>query len=112
MSIEKPPTAGVSDRRPGSGIVQRAWAPSVVRVGDWITGRCVTYNSAVTGEVAEVYGPIAWPDCGGYRYKLVNTGRTYSNGRPVESTVHAHTWAEQPAAAPSGFGSGATEVRE
>lgn len=77
----------------GSGIAQTAWQPSVVQVGDQITGRCVTMGTQYTGTVAEVFGPIKSPDCGGYRYKLVGTGQFYGGGNPIEPIIYAETWA-------------------
>ena len=56
--------------------------------GDRIAGRCVTMNTLTTGTVTDVIGPITHPDCGGYRYRIVDTGEFYSNGRPVELIVY------------------------
>ena len=56
-------------------------------IGDTITGTCVTFGSIKTGRVADVIGPIATPDCGGYRYRLTGTGEFYSSGAPVEPIV-------------------------
>ena len=50
-----------------------------IEVGDRVTGRCVTMCRSYTGTVAAVL-----PD---QRYKLVDTGRTYSTGGPVEPIV-------------------------
>lgn len=79
-------------------ITQKAWKPSVIDLDDWITGRCVTMNSTYTGRVVEIIGPIRTPDCGGYRYKLVDTGHFYATGGPIEPTVYAETWATAAAA--------------
>lgn len=56
-------------------------------IGDMITGTCVTFGSIKTGRVADVIGPIASPDCGGYRYRLTSTGEYYAGGAPVEPIV-------------------------
>ena len=58
------------------------------QLGDRITGTCVTMCTPKTGRVTEVIGPITHPDCGGYRYRIVDTGEFYSNGRPVEPIVY------------------------
>lgn len=57
------------------------------KIGDVIVGQCVTMGTAYRGIVTEVIGPIAIPDCGGYRYRLTETGRFYSNGHPVRPIV-------------------------
>jgi hypothetical protein len=57
------------------------------RIGDVISGTCVTFGSQKTGIVAEVIGPIALPDCGGYRYQLTETGEFYASGKPVRPIV-------------------------
>jgi hypothetical protein len=56
-------------------------------IGDLITGTCVTFGSIKTGRVTSVIGPIASPDCGGYRYRLTGTGQFYAGGGPVEPIV-------------------------
>lgn len=78
---------------PGTSIAQTGWAPSVVSVGARITGRCVTNGTSYTGTVAEVVGPIRTPDCGGYRYRLTDTGQHYALGGPIQPTVYAERWA-------------------
>jgi hypothetical protein len=57
------------------------------RIGDKISGTCVTMGSQKTGRVTEVIGPVAFPDCGGYRYRLADTGEHYYGGAPVEPIV-------------------------
>ena len=57
-------------------------------VGDIITGTCVTMNTLKTGRVTEVIGPITHPDCGGYRYRIVDTGEFYSSGAPIEPIAY------------------------
>ncbi len=84
-------------RARSGGIVQQAWKPSVVMVGDRITGTCVSVGGQYTGTVAEVFGPIRSPDCGGYRYKLTDTGQFYGDGNPVEPFVFASAWADDSA---------------
>lgn len=76
----------------GKIIVQQLWESSMVTVGDRISGECVTSGRTYTGTVADVHGPIRSPDCGGYRYRLTDTGQTYANGSPIEPTVFALMW--------------------
>jgi hypothetical protein len=57
------------------------------RVGDRVKGQCVTGGTDYVGTVAAIVGPISFPDCGGYRYRLTDTGRTYAGGKPVEPIV-------------------------
>jgi hypothetical protein len=76
-------------------IFQTPWQPSVVSIGDWITGQDVTFTGAQrTGTVSRIIGPIASPDCGGFRYQLTDTGDYYANGNPVEPIVYAERWAD------------------
>lgn len=64
------------------------WQRPAANLGDWITGTCVTMNTQHTGRVSEVIGPIASPDCGGYRYRLTWTGDHYAGGAPIEPIVY------------------------
>lgn len=51
------------------GIAQAPWKPSVVQVGDRISGTCVTMGSKREGKVLTICGPLR-EDCGGYRYEI------------------------------------------
>lgn len=64
-----------------------AWGEPDAKIGDTVTGRDVTGGGMYTGVVSEVIGPIRTPDCGGYRYKITNTGETYAGGKPFEPIV-------------------------
>lgn len=70
--------------REASGMAQTPEA----RIGEVISGECVTMRTQYTGIVDEVIGPIASPDCGGYRYRLTETGKFYSNGNPIRPIVY------------------------
>lgn len=72
-----------------------------VAVGDRVTGRCVTMGTTHTGTVAEILpgrSGQAWDR----RYRLVDTGATYSTGGPVEPIVECANPA--PAADPRSSG--------
>jgi hypothetical protein len=56
-------------------------------VGDRITGRCVTMGTAYEGAVAEVLQPVRYSGQYGPRYRLVDTGQFYSNGKAIEPIV-------------------------
>lgn len=60
----------------------------MIKIGDNITGRCVTSGLMYTGRVIEVIHPKGYGDSSP-RYKLTNTGMYYSNGRPIEPIVFA-----------------------
>jgi hypothetical protein len=77
-------------RREGQPISQQAWKPSVVEVGHRITGHDVTMYTLITGVVQAVVGPIASPDCGGYRYQVRYEA---SPGDWRIATVYAEWWA-------------------
>jgi hypothetical protein len=53
------------------GIAQQTWQPSIVRIGDRISGTCVSIGSERVGHVTRISGPIRTPDCGGYRYEII-----------------------------------------
>lgn len=61
------------------GVAQQGWETSVVRVGDRISGMCVTYGGTQQGAVVAVVGPNR-EDCGGYRYLIHDeeTGRRHT----------------------------------
>lgn len=50
-----------------------------IKIGDRVTGRCVTMNTTYTGRVTEIH-PAE-------RYALADTGETYADGNPVEPIV-------------------------
>lgn len=58
-----------------------------IEVGDRVTGRCVTMGSQYTGRVAEILHPA--PFQSGIRFRLVDTGKHYAGGRPIEPIVEA-----------------------
>jgi len=58
---------------------------SQTKIGDRITGRCVTIGSTYTGRVVQVI------DCPGEsypRYRLADTGAVYRDGSPICPIVH------------------------
>lgn len=57
------------------------------KVGDRITGRCVTMGIEYTGTVAAVIPPVKYSGQFGPRYRLVDTGAHYFGGRPIEPIV-------------------------
>lgn len=58
-----------------------------IKVGDRVTGRCVTLGRYYTGTVAAVHQPIRYSGDSQPRYKLVDTGKHYTGGRPIEPIV-------------------------
>lgn len=58
-----------------------------ITIGDRVTGDCVTMNIRYTGTVAEIITPVPYSGCSGPLYRLVDTGRRYSSGRPIEPIV-------------------------
>lgn len=56
------------------------------KVGQRVTGRCVTMGIRYTGTIARIYrrgNGENWAN----RFKLVDTGETYSTGGPIEPIV-------------------------
>lgn len=51
------------------------------------TGRCVTIGHTYTGIVAEVITPVPFSGHTSPLYRLVNTGKYYSNGAPLDPIV-------------------------
>lgn len=64
------------------------------RIGDRVTGRCVTTYLEYTGTISEISVPGVFTFPGGVRYRLVDTGQTYSSGAPVEPIVDEATCRE------------------
>lgn len=66
---------------------ERARYRPEAQIGDRIVGQGVGVGERYTGVVTEVIGPIRFPDCMGYRYRLADTGEVYMGGAPVEPIV-------------------------
>ena len=58
-----------------------------IKVGDRHTGRCVTSGLTYTGTVAGVIQPIRYSGQCFPRWRLVDTGAFYGNGKPIEPIV-------------------------
>lgn len=67
---------------------QKPWTPSVLNIGDRITGEDVTYGCKREGVIVRVVGPVRTPDCGGYRY-WIETDERYATGGIVTAVVFA-----------------------
>lgn len=59
-----------------------------IKIGDRVTGRCVTLGRQYTGTVAEIIQPAPYTGHSGMLlHRLINTGQHYHGGRPIEPIV-------------------------
>lgn len=77
---------------------RRAHDKDGIGIGDRATGRDVSGGGEWTGTVAEILEPLPMSGRSGNRYKLIDTGKTYPTGGPVEPIVECATRIIPPAA--------------
>lgn len=58
-----------------------------IAIGDRVQGRCVSLGCYYTGTVAAICPPLIYSGQYGNRYRLVDTGESYSTGGAIEPTV-------------------------